>query len=232
MKRVEQSSSRLAAIVLAVSLLACTEGNSAGTSDPGLAGDPELAESFIEPVRQRSPFGNFLAGQLAERERDFDRAATALVRALDENPDNLALLRQTFYVSLEAGQIRTALRLARRLDETNLDVPIAQLLLAAESTRRGEYEAALRWLEPMDRASDLARLSVPLALAWTHVGAQQHDAALQAVSSLDAAAGFALLQVLHEGFIHDVTGRPDQAEIGYRQALSIGSAEPPVRVVR
>lgn len=232
MERARLFSVRFAAVVLIAALGACAESGPNDGQAPGQAEDQAFPANFIEPSGQRSPFGNFLAGRFAERQRDFGQAATALARALEENPDNLALMRQTFYVSLEAGQMRTALRLASRLEEARLDVPVGQLLLATESARRGEYEAALRRLEPMDRSSDLAQLSVPLALAWANIGARDTVGALAATASLNSSGGFALLRQLHEGLIHDLTGRPDAAETAYLRALGGDPANAPVRVVR
>lgn len=223
---------RFALAALTAALAACGGANPEGGQAVDQPGEPVFPPGFIEPTGQRSPFGNFLAGRFAERQRDFGTAATALNRALEESPDNLALLRQTFYVSLEAGQIRTALRLARRLEDARIDAPLAQILMATESVRRGEYEAGLRRLERTGRTSDLAQLSVPLALAWANVGAGDTAAALTATAALNNSSGFALLRQLHDGFIHDLAGRPAAAETAYLQALGGDPANAPVRVVR
>ncbi len=223
---------RIVPATLAAALAACADAGPAQTPANAIGPDPDFPSNFVEPVGQRSPFGNFLAGRFAERERDFARAATALQRALEENPNDLALLRRTFYVTLEAGQLPTALKLARQLDESGLDVPVAQLLLAAESVRRGDYDGARRRLEPIDRSSDLARLSVPLALAWTHFGDGRANAAIAALDALDEAGGLSLLRELHAGFIYDALGRPAAAETAYREALGGDATTAPVRVVR
>jgi len=232
MERERLYSVRFILIALIAALAACAAGNPADEQVQDQPDEAVFAQNIIEPSGVRSPFGNFLAGRFAERQRDFDRAAKALAEALNENPDNLALTRQTFYVALEAGRIPMALRYASQLEKAGMDVPVAQLILATESARRGEYEAALRRLQPMDRSSDLARLSVPLAQAWAHVGAREAAQALAALSSLDDTGGFALLRQLHEGFIHDLGDQPAAAESAYVEALSGDPAGAPVRVVR
>ena len=95
--------------------------------------------NVVEPIGQRSPYGNYLAGRFAERQKDLRGPRLRSGAHSDDFPDNVGLVRRTFYLSLEAGQTDTALRLARRLDESGAKVATAQLLLAAESVREGGF---------------------------------------------------------------------------------------------
>lgn len=219
------------AVALVLALAGCAGGDSAGRDDPDDESKTDRPR-VIEPVGQRSPFGDFLAGRFAERQRDYPRAAAALARALEENPDNLSLLRRAFYVSVEAGRMREAVDFARKLEQAGLDVSMAKQLLAAEAVRGGNYRDALARLAALDQSSDLAQISVPLAQAWAHTGAGQADRALAALRELDKTSGLAVLRRLHEGFINEVSGRPRAAEAAYRKALGADPSTAPVRVVR
>ncbi len=219
-----------AAIAAALLVAGCATDNPSNTGSAN-AGESPRRFNVIEPVGQRSPYGNYLAGRFAERQKDFAQAAAAFGRALDDFPDNVALIRRTFYLSLQAGQMDTALRLAHKLEESGTKVSTAQLLLAAESVANDDFANALLRMEAMDR-EDLARYSVPLALAWAHAGANETSGALAALAPLDRESGFETLRQLHEAFIQDFAGQPGQAEKAYRAALGDDPATGANRVVR
>ena len=209
----------------------CTPDNPGGAGNPGEALEPPKPENFIEPTGQRSPYGNYLAGRYAERKRDFAQAATALGRAFDEFPDNASLMRRTFFLSLQAGHMDVAIRMAHRLEESGVTVSTAQLLLAAESVRAGDFAAALTRLEGMER-EDLARYSTPLALAWAHAGANESAGAAAALAPLAQESGFETLRQLHEAFIQEFAGRAGPAETAYRAALGDDPTKAANRVIR
>jgi len=222
---------RIVAIVLAAVTFGCSSGNRGDAAPDDTAAQDLRRLSVIEPGEQRSPYGNYLAGRYAEKKRDFEHAAALLHRALEENPDDPALQRRTFFLAVQSGQTDLALQLAHRLDETGTRVSPVQLLLAAESAKSGDFPAAVRRLEAMGR-EDLAQYLVPLALAWARVGAGQTDGALAALSSLSRENGFALLRRLHEGLINDVAGRANDADAAYRVAMGTEPGKAPNRVVR
>jgi tetratricopeptide (TPR) repeat protein len=215
---------------VALLIAGCTAGNP-GSTDPSAEEQSPRQFNVVEPVGLRSPYGNYLAGRFAERQKDFAQAAAALGRALDEFPDNIGLMRRTFYLSLEAGEINTALRMAVKLQESGEMVSTAQLLLAAASVRKDDFAGALQRLEYMDR-EDLARYSVPLALAWAHAGANETAGAVAALAPLDKESGFETLRYLHEAFIREFAGQQGPAEAAYRAALGDDPAAGANRVVQ
>ena len=215
----------------AVILIAgCTQDNP-GNVDNASADDPPKRLNVIEPIGQRSPYGNYLAGRFAEGQRDFARAAAALGRALDDFPDNIALMRRTFYLSLEAGQTDTALRLAHKLEASGAKVSTGQLLMAAEAARNGDFAKAETRLKAIDK-DDLARYSVPLALAWAHVGAKEPAAAVTALAPLDQESGFETLRQLHEALIREFAGQTGPTEAAYRAALGNSPTTAANRVIQ
>ena len=218
-----------AAIVAALLIAGCTQDNS-GDADTAITEEPPRQINVVEPIGQRSPYGNYLAGRFAERQKDYARAAVAFGRALDDFPDNVRLMRRTFFLSLEAGEFDTALRMARKLEESGVKISTAQLLLAAESVNKEDFAGALQRLESIDR-EDLARYSVPLALAWALAGANETAGAVAALAPLDHESGFGMLRQLHEAFIHDFAGRASPAEAAYRAALGDDPASAANRVI-
>lgn len=228
---VRRPASRIVTIILATVMFGCSAGNRGDAAPNDSAAEDSRRLNVIEPGDQRSPFGNYLAGRYAEKQRDFERASSLLFRALEENPDDPALLRRTFFLALEAGRMDAALQLAHKLDAAGTRISPVQLLLASESAKSGDFPAAVRQLANMDR-EDLAQYIVPLALAWAHVGAGQTDSALAALSALGRENGFALLRRLHEGLINDVAGRVNDADTAYRSAMGSETGTAPNRVVR
>jgi tetratricopeptide (TPR) repeat protein len=215
----------------AVLMTAGCGANETGSESSQNSEQPAPHFPVIEPVTQRSPYGNYLAGRFAERQKDFGRAAASLGRALDDFPGNTALMRRTFFLSLEAGQTDAALRLANGLEESKTEVSTAQLFLAATDAKQGEFGKALARLNAIKR-EDLARYSVPLALAWAHAGEGEPSQAVKALAVLDQEAGFETLRQLHEAFIEEFSGRTAQAEAAYKAALGDDPSAAANRVVR
>lgn len=190
------------------------------------------AGSILIPVAamSNSEFGKFLAGQHAEALQDTENAASLLLQVLEENPNDQKLLRRTFVLALTAGQMETAISLARRIDESGGQMPTADLLLGVELLRQGNFEAARDRFDAMPR-NGLATYSAPLALAWSHVGLNDIDQALAALAPLDNESGFGAMRDLHTALINEVAGREAAAEAAYRNIADPLDAAP-IRVVR
>jgi len=228
---VPRPASRIVTIILAAIMFGCSAGHRGDAAPSDVAADESRRLNIVEPGDQRSPYGNYLAGRFAEKERDFEHAASLLFQALEENPNDPALMRRTFFLALEAGRMDAAVQLAHRLDTAGTRISPVQILLAAESAKTGDFPSAVQRLESMSR-DDLGQYLVPLALAWARVGAGQTDGGLAALSSLGKDNGFALLRQLHEGLINDVAGRSAAAEAAYRSAMGAEAGSAPNRVVR
>lgn len=223
---------RAAVLAATVLLAGCVNGNPAGGEQSQAAEPPQPPKQYIvEPRGQRSPFGNYLVGRHAERQRDFDKASEALSRALENNPNDLGLLRRAFFLALEAGQVDRAIQLGHKLDDAGLTFSTVQLLLTAESVKNKDYPAALSRLNSMKR-EDLGRYTVPLAQAWAHAGAGQTDRALSALSVLGEDKATSLLHHLHAGFINDLANRVDAAGSAYGDAAGGKPETAPNRVIR
>ena len=177
-----------------------------------------------------SEFGSFLAGRHAQALRDTEHASDFMRRVLEENPDDQRLLRRVFVLTLSAGQMDTAVALARRIEEAGGKMSTAALLLGVEAVRRGDLADARDRFDAMPR-SGIAVYSAPLALAWTLFGLKDIDAALEALAPLDKKSGFATMRDLHSGLINDAANQVEAAEKSYR-AVADTLADAPTRVVR
>ncbi len=172
------------------------------------AADP-LASSFpAAPPGQYTPsgvYGDFLAGRFASSQSDPGTATDAFVKALAANPADPDLLQQAFLASVMAGRSE-AIQLAHQLP----DNPVAQLLLADQDARSGNWAAAQHRFEALPQQG-LTQLLRPLLVAWAQAGAGQTDAALATLRPVVAGTRFRGIFALHAGMIADLGGNQAEA---------------------
>ena len=161
----------------------------------------------------RSIPGSYLAGLHAERIGEIGVATDFLRYALDQDPDNLALLQRTFLLALGDGREAAARDLAQRLAKRIPGAPLPNLVLVVEDMKAGQYAKAQKRLEALPE-SGLNKFLTPLALSWVLLARDQPDAAIAALKPLADNSGFAVLRDLHVALIDDVAGRLDEAEAG------------------
>lgn len=218
---------------MALFAIACAPAPEVGTAEVGMtkvadAGDSRLTVGKSDP--KGSIYGTYLAGRFAERQKDLASASALMLRVLEENPEDERLRERTFKLTLQAGQIQIAVKLARELDKAAVQVSSATLLLAAIDIKAGRYEEAKKRL---DAAPDigLAKFAVPLAMAWINVGLKDNEAGLAALDALNKENGFTILRKLHSGLINDFAGNAAKAEEIYR-SVKEKLSEAPLRIVR
>lgn len=178
----------------------------------------------------KSTFGSYLAGRFAERRQDLSVAADMMNRVLRDHPDNDQLLRRTFNLTLGAGQIDEALRLAEKLAEQKAGTTISLLLLAARDVKADQYSSAKTWLQGISNRG-LAKYSRPIAAAWIDAGLGKFDEAVASLKPLAAESGFGKLTDLHTALLHDIAGQSDDALAIYKKATE-NMSKAPLRMVR
>ena len=169
-----------------------------------------------------STAGNYLAGRLAQKNRDYGNASKFLNHALASDPKNRDLLRRAFLASLAKGRFAEASDLARRIVDQNKDAAMAALVLLVGELGEGKFDLADERLSGMSRTG-LNTFVVPLMRAWALAGQDKTADALDALAPLGSIQGFAVLHNLHAGLIHDLGGDLAKAEKRYRSATGGGS---------
>jgi tetratricopeptide (TPR) repeat protein len=214
--------------VLVIGLAAACAGQE-GPATMGLAGFGATGMPVDEPESD-SALGNYLAGTYALDVGQLEEAASFFERALAEDPDNLELLRQLQFLSLASGRYDAALAQARSLIERDMRSDEAQLLLALEAARDGDFTAAHELLQNLDHEG-IANLTVPFIDAWALFGAGGDGALDRALARLDQGEPLGALNGYHRAMLLDLGGRLDEA----RQALSEAmpdSGPAPLRMVQ
>jgi len=186
-----------------------------------------LAGSFFTPasasvdlpersvISRTSPAGNYLAGRLANANRDMASAAVYYRAALRADPKNEDLLERTFVSVLAKGSVEEAVPLAERLLHVDRSQRLARLAIAARSLKRAQYKQARTQLSQSIRGP-IADLTATIMTAWAMAGSGQ---AKQAVASIDHLQGpdwYVVFKDLHAGLIYDYAG--DRVQAGKRFA--------------
>jgi len=200
-----------AALMLAALALAGCVARPNGAVGSVAAGQPDLVP--------HSAAGAYLAAREAEQQGDLGNAASYMAEALALDPGNVDFLRDTFQLYLAQGRIADADRLARRLVQADPRDNLANMTLALEEAKSGQWNQAAERMAGLPRER-LAMVTAPLVEAWALEGAGKTDAALDTLSRLSSVRGFAVLRDLHAGFIADLAGRAETAEAYYKKAIA------------
>ncbi|MGB0749480.1 MAG: tetratricopeptide repeat protein [Magnetospiraceae bacterium] len=177
------------------------------------------AEGAAEPPRHFAitGSGNYLAGRFARDINDLEAATAYLGAALEEDPDRLALMRQTMTVSVMSGNYGEAVDLAKRVTPRVPRAMIARLLLIIDALQDSRLDEALELVESLDKKGG-GNIIQPLTRAWVLVGLKRYDDALAELDAMNANKNLADFANLHKAMVLDVAGRDAEAETAYLAA--------------
>ena len=174
-------------------------------AEPTAAGEKVSVEPFVPS----GVFGDFLVGRFSAAQSDPNVAAEAFLRALADDPSNREVLQQAFVSCLLSGRSE-ATQLAERLPTD----PVAQLLLASQDARTGNWKGAIRRFGSLP-GQGITQLLQPLLVAWAQVGAGQADVALATLRPFVEGERLRGMYALHAGMIADLAGRQADATYYY-----------------
>jgi tetratricopeptide (TPR) repeat protein len=207
----------IAALALVVAAACAPQSTTAEATSP----DAPMSES---------PLGQYLAGIHAERMKDFGNAADFLERALQADPDNPALLLETYLLMVSEGRIDEAVPLAERVVAYDPASPHAWLTLAVHAVHEGDFEAANGYIAnlPVDGVN---RVVVPLIGAWIALEAVGLEEAIARLGTLQTLGGAEPLRRMHLGLMHEIVGDDAEAKTIYDE-LAANPAELSLREVQ
>ena len=168
----------------------------------------------------RSPYGHYLAGRHADRQRDLSLAADFMLRALELDPDNPQLLARAFALAAGDGRNVEAVELAKRVVEAAPQDTMARLVLAVDAVLRGDYPEAETQLAAMP-TDLLGQVVSIISGAWIALGDGRKQQALERVNALAAVDGFEAVYHLQMGLLLDVAGDTAAAEADYDKAREV-----------
>ena len=175
-----------------------------------------------------SPLGKYLAGRYAGAVNDTSAAAGYFSAALDQDPQNLALLRRTFLLKIADDRFSEAVPLARRLIAAGMGDGMAELVVALDAVDEGDWQSARETLAGV-KGNGATALVGPVLTAWSFEAEGRTDEALASLSELNDKS-YAAFGDFQRALIAEAGGHLDDAEPAYR-ALMGGAAGGWVRSV-
>ena len=215
MERIDRASARLgAAFAALLALSACGGAGQLAGAGAGLDGEPV-----------DSALGSYLAGRFARSERDTAAAAGFYEDALQEDPNNLALLQRAFLATLAEGRMERAVELAGRRPDGEARGVISEMVLAVQDIRERRFESARGRLLEKDQGGFGSMLR-PIAIGWVEAGLNRPDAAVAALGAVEERSAFSAFRSFHTALINDFLGRTEAADKAYRETREGGSGAP------
>lgn len=197
-------------------------------SGTALAQQSSPSSSMTVPKTGSSAISQYLTGRIAQNAGAWDIASANLGAALKQDPDNPALLRRTFLLSLGEGRQQEALALARRqVTQEQGGSFVAHALLIADDLRAGRTAEAASRIAKLP-ADGMGPYIGPLLSSWIAVAEGDYDRAIKILDPLNAHEGFKSIRTQQLAVIEDLRGNRDAAFQYYSEAAKQGM---PLRLV-
>jgi tetratricopeptide (TPR) repeat protein len=173
----------------------------------------------LQPI---SLAGRYLAARVGEQDHDYDVAADQLDQALALTPNDPEMIYAVFRLRMYAGRIDQAALLAPAVLATRPGDGFANLVLAVEAIKKGDYRAAERQLGRIGAENQLGALR-EYVMAWLKAGEKDFAAARAHLARLKPAAGerAEAPSLVIEAQIDEMAGDKAAAEAKYRRAMTL-----------
>ena len=234
------SSSRLRTLAISagVALLAgCTAPDGIGGTrfvDDAFAADTVAADEAAATgeAAPMTTLGAFLAGRVAQDERNYATALAFYRDALARNPSSAELANHVLVLAVAEGRFDIAGPVSAKLAEADPDnAGLAQLVQLVEQAKSGHAAAAADAARHLPKEG-FYRLAGSLARGWTL--AMDPGKTQEALAELDDLAQLpplAPLKTLHAALMLDLAGNTEAAGQAYQAALGT-DGKAPLRMVQ
>ncbi|MBV1704925.1 MAG: hypothetical protein KGQ28_08980, partial [Hyphomicrobiales bacterium] len=172
------------------------------------------------PPLPTSATGGYLAGMIASGDHDSTAAEIYDRAALQGDPGDPALLQRAFVSSLEAGDMRAAFDLARRVGDAGGATALAKLALAVEAFGAGRFSDARKALADPVATAGGGDVTGAMLVAWSYAASHDLKGALATLDKLGD-SNFAAFRDFHAGLIADMLGDRAEAEKRLRAAYGL-----------
>ena len=166
--------------------------------------------------------GRYLAARVAEQDHDYDSAADQIDLALAQSPTDPELVYAAFRMRMYAGRIEQAAQLAPAILTARPGDGLANLVLAVQSIKKGDYRNAEQQLGRIGGDSQLGPLR-EYVLAWLKAGEKDYAAARARIARLKPASGerAEAPALVIDAQIDEMAGDKAAAEDKYRRAMAL-----------
>lgn len=166
--------------------------------------------------------GSYLAARMAHTNRDLSNAAAFYQKALEADPDNIALLEQAFSLTLADGDFENAMPYAERLVKQDRLNQFARMALGVKALKERSYSGAnTQFSKVLEGPSP--ELTSTLLAAWSKLGAKKPDEALALIDGLEGKEWFEVFKLFHGGLVAELAGQKDGAKSRLTAAYKLDS---------
>lgn len=113
--------------------------------------------------------GNYLAGQFAQRHKDWNKAAEYINRVSKHEEANPDLQKSSMVLSMAAGNAQDAIMLAKEVLKNNPDDILAILFTALDHLKKEDYAGTIKIFDQIKKA-DIAAFIIPVLRLWAEAG--------------------------------------------------------------
>ncbi|MCA0303906.1 MAG: tetratricopeptide repeat protein [Proteobacteria bacterium] len=209
-----------AALLLAVPVASeAQQGNQPGGSQARPPAQRPAPQARTAPTTLS---GRYLAARVAEQDHDYDAAADQIDLALAAAPTDPELVYAAFRLRMYAGRIDQAAQLAPQVLAIRPGDGVANLVLAVQAIKKGDYRGAEQLIGKMGGDTQLGPLR-EYVLAWLKAGEKDFAAARAAIARLKPAAGerAEAPALVIDAQIDEMAGDKAAAEAKYRRAMAL-----------
>ena len=91
--------------------------------------------------------GSYIAGQFAEKEGDFKNASYYYIDLVSRGDSDREIITRSIIYAALAGKFEIATAISRKIDDLQLNYPVANLIIFAEAVKKREKSEILRAFE-------------------------------------------------------------------------------------
>lgn len=207
--------------LLALLAAACATGaDSGGNADAGYWKsllNIKPAERVVEASSSVS--GSYLSGRFAQHAQDWQAASIYMSKVLESDEGNSDLLQRTFLLTLGTGDTDMTQALAEKIMQAGSETELAAVYLAADALAQESYARAEKYIAMLPDTG-FGRYTRPLLEAWNLAGQNESEKAIAVLTAENNR--FIPLYILHAGFVAEYSGRTEEAQRWFEEAMAAG----------
>ncbi len=163
--------------------------------------------------------GNYLAGMLAGKSRDTEAAAEYFALALKKDRTNLELIKRSFMLDLDRGNMPRAIRLGAEVVQYDKRHRIARLTLAIHNFKTGKQKRVREHLK-LAGHTPFGKLTAELLSGWSWAASGNFERAIVTLRKLKGTEPFSFYQSFHSGLIADLLNKTALARKFFEQTYN------------
>lgn len=167
--------------------------------------------------------GDYLAGYMASKQGDWQKAAELFEQSRERAPENTALLENAYTFKLLYGEVGDAMKLARQQPEATDTSSVSVILRATDAVMAKDYTKANQLLGRImpgkQEEISVGTVISPLLLAWVKLGEGKTEEGLALLQQMKEREMVQALASYQLGLAYEMLGRNKEAETEYNEAL-------------